>query len=94
MSNDKEQKDLEAMIARDEKAAAELGISVDRYHQLCDEWNHLHDDGWDVPEREYWLKEVVEEEMAKEADDYNPETEWLHKPFGKTKIKKNAIMQC
>ena len=85
MSNDKEQRDLEAMIARDEKAAAELGISVDRYYQLCDDWNHLHDDGWDVPDREYWLKEVVEEEMAKEADDYNPETEWLHKPSGKNK---------
>ena len=59
MVNVKEQQDLEAMIDRDEKAAAALGISVDRYYQLCEDWNHLHDDGWDVIEKEDWLKEAV-----------------------------------
>ena len=65
---EKEQKDMEVYIAKLQTAADRHGVTLAEYEDLCEEWYDLHDDGWDIPCQDDWIKQTV----AAEADNDNP----------------------
>ncbi len=64
--NERYERDMALLIERVTKRAKELGLSVDEYLKLQDEYDHIVCDGWYMDRtQEQWIEEYVQNQKKK-----------------------------
>ena len=64
--NEQYERDLAIFLEQQSKKAKELGLSVDDYVKLQEEYNHLVCDGWYVDRTQgQWIEDYVRESKRK-----------------------------